>query len=105
MPPLNGTELINDPWGTIFSPWTNLFENVVGNGGVFYLFPLSVLAFALYTKTQNTLMPSMFIMASGALLAGGNIFIGATSIAAVYIIFTAIGITGLFISLFFQKGG
>lgn len=100
---LNGTELMNDPWGTIFSPFTNFFNDVIGNGQVFYLFPLVILTMGVQIKTQKPIMTSMFMIGSGALLSGGSLFWGATNMAMVFLIFAAMGLVGLFLSLIFQR--
>ncbi len=100
---LNGTEFMNDPWGTIFSPFTNFFEDAIGNGQVFYLFPLIILTFGIQIKTQNSIMTTMFMIGSGALLGAGSLFTGATSMAVMFTIFTALGFVGLFMSILFQR--
>lgn len=103
---INGTEFINDPWGTVFSPFTDFFNNIlpgVDVGHLFYLFPLIVLAFGVQIKTESGLMTSMFIIGSGALLGLSGIFVGATQIAVVFLVFSALGIVGMVTSLLFQK--
>jgi len=103
---LNGSELINNPWNVTWSPWTNLFRDMMGSGGVFWLVPLIALTFGIYIKTNgNTTMATAFMVGSGALLSGGSIFTGNTGMSLVFIIFTAIGLTGLFTSVLFQRGG
>lgn len=102
--PFNGSDLINEPWNTTFSPYTDLFDNLVGGAGaLFYLFPLSFIAIALYVKTRDPVVVSMFMLASGALCSGGSIWIGAIEMSLVFTIFAALGLAGLFISLFFKK--
>lgn len=91
--PLNGSELISQPWHTIFSPFTELF----GTG--FYLIPLSFLAVALYVKTHDYTVVSMFILASGSLFSTGGIFIGMGGMAFAYLLFAALGFIGLILSL------
>jgi len=100
---LNGTEFINNPWNTTFSPWTDLFNNMVGNGNVFYLFPLIILTIGVYIKTQSATMTSLFMIATGALCGTGSFFTGASTIALMFVIFTAIGFVGLFIGIIFQR--
>ena len=101
--PINGSEFMVDPWGTIFSPFTNFFYDIVGNGQVFYLFPLIILTMGVQIKTRNSVMTSMFMIGSGALLGSGGIFTGATSIAIAFLIFAALGLVGVFLSLIFQR--
>lgn len=101
--PFNGSDIITDPWNTTFSPFTDLFARVVGEGHLFYLVPLIFITIALYVKTRDPVMVSMFMLASGILLAGGNIFIGAIEMSGIFVIFAAIGIAGLFISLLLKR--
>ena len=101
---VNGSEFINDPWNTTFSPFTDLFEKVFGNGQVFFLFPLIILTMGIYYKTHNPVFTSTFMIASGALLSSGSLFAGAANMSVVFVIFTAMGIVALFISLIFQRG-
>jgi len=101
--PINGSDLINHPWNTTFSPFTDLFEQVAGYGAIFWLIPISIIGVALYTKTREPVMISMYMIVSGALLATGNIFIGAIEMSLVFVIFAAIGFVSLFISLFFRR--
>lgn len=100
---LNGSEFMVDPWGTIFSCFTDFFYDIVGNGQVFYLFPLVILTIGLQIKSQSSVMTSMFMIASGALLGSAGIFTGATSIAIAFLIFSALGFVGLFLSFIFQR--
>ena len=101
--PVNGTEMLNDPWNTTFSPFTNMFQDVIGNGQVFFLFPLIILTIGIQIKTENSIMTSLFMIASGALLGTGGLFAGATSMAMLFTIFAAMGLVGLFLSLIFQR--
>jgi len=54
----------------------------------------------LFKNEYEPTMPMMFMIASGALLSSGSIFAGMPGIPYALIIFTAIGITGLFTSLY-----
>lgn len=69
----------------------------------FYLIPLSFIALALYMKTRNPVLASSFIWASGLLLASGSIFASYPEMAFVFFIFTAVGIVGVILSVFFMK--
>lgn len=100
---LNGTEFMNDPWGTIWSPFTNMFNDIIGNGQVFFLFPLVIITLGVQYKTRKPVMTSMFMISSGAVLSGGSMFANAPGMAGAFIIFTALGIVGLFLSILFQR--
>lgn len=97
------SEFIGDPFGETFSPFTNLFQNVIGNGQVFYLVPLVISTFGIQIKTQNPVMTSMFMIGSGALLSSSTLFVGATDMSVMFTIFAALGIVSLFMSLIFQR--
>lgn len=101
--PLNGSEFMDQPWNTTFSPFTNFFENITGNGAVFYLIPFIVLTFGIYFKTKQPVMASLFMLASGSLLASSGYLVGMPEISAAFILFTAMGFVALFVSLLFQK--
>lgn len=100
---INGTTFMNNPWNTTFSPWTNMFETITGNGNAFYLFPLIILTIGVFVKTRDATMTSLFMITSGALCASGSFFTGAPNIALLFTIFTAIGFVGLFIGIIFQR--
>jgi len=103
--PVNGSEWRDSPWNTTLSPYTDTFDSIFGNGNVFYLFPLIVLAFALYMHTKNPVMAAMFIVGSGGILAMGTMFSGLTDLSMMFTIFAAIGITIIVISFIFQRRG
>jgi len=94
---INGTDFIDNPWNTTFKVFTDLL------GAGFYLVPLSFIAVALYVKTRNPTTVSAFIWASGILMASGSIFMDYPEMAIAYSIFTAFGIVGVILSVFFMK--
>lgn len=95
--PINGSELINDPFNTIFSPFTNL----LGSG--FFLIPLTFICVALYIKTREPAVVSVFMLASGTMLMGVDIFAGYESMGLAYALFAALGLIGLVLSLYFMR--
>ena len=102
---LNGTEFKNAPWNTTFSPYTDIFEKIFGNGNVFYLIPLIVLAFAIYIKTENPTFAAVFIIASGGIFSMSTWLSGLPEMGMMFTIFTAMGITILVASIIFQRKG
>ena len=94
---VNGSTLINDPWNTILSP----FLNMLGNG--FYLFPITFIALALYVKTHDVMLVSVWLILSGILLSSGSVFTGYMEMSIVYLVVIALGFAGLFYS--FVWGG
>jgi len=103
--PVNGSDFIDEPFNTTLKPFTDLFERFLGEGFglAFFIIPLSIIAVALYMKTRDPVMVSMYMLASGALFASGGAFMGMGGMVIVYILFAALGITGLFMSLFFRR--
>jgi len=94
---INGSDLIDNPWNTTFSTFTDQL------GSMFWLIPVSFIAVALYIKTRNPVLVSSYMIASGLLLASGNMFVGAPEMMFVYIIFSVLGLVGLILGVFFIK--
>lgn len=99
------SDFLDEPMGTIFEPFTDLFEVLINPnaGGVFYLFPLIVLTYAVHIKVKQPAVTSMFMIGAGATLSSGGLFWGASAMAAVFLIFSAMGVVGLFLSIYFQR--
>ena len=95
--PFNTSPIINDTFNTTFSPYTNLL------GNLFWLIPLSVIATALYVKTQNIIAVFAFLAASSSMLVAGNIYIGSPEIAFIYIVVSALALVGLVLSILFIR--
>lgn len=95
---LNGSELINNPFRTIFSPFTDLF------GSGFWIIPLSFIAVALYVKTRNITLVGMYMLVVGILWSSGNIFIEFSSMGIVYILFALIGFISIMLGIFNIRG-
>ena len=100
---INGSDLVEEPFNTTFSPFTRLFENLIGDGMVFFIIPLMFIAGALYYKTKDPAIVSMFMIVSGGLFAGGSIFVGMIHVSVVFIIFAALGLGGLVISILLDR--
>lgn len=97
MPGINGSDILSDPWGTTFSPFTDLFNSA------FWLIPLSFICVALYVKTRNPVGVSAFMVCSGLILSSGNMFMNHPEMSYLYMIFAAIGFIGVIIGVFFIK--
>ena len=105
---LNGSELIDNPFNVSYSPFTDLFEDMMGNnmGIVFWFIPMIALTLGVYIKTKDPVMTSAFMIVTGSLLSASSaIFLSETHMYVVFVIFTAIGITSMFITLFLQRKG
>ena len=94
---VNASELVYSPWTTVFSP----FVDLLGTG--FYLIPVSFIAVALYIKTKDLMVSSVWLIASGLLLSGGGIFAGYWEMSSLYVLVCALGVTGTVMSIFFMR--
>ena len=100
----NGSDLINQPFNTTFSPYTDLFDYMIsGAGAMFFLVPLIFISIALFVKTKDITVVGMFMLASGGLASGTTLFVGAVDASLIFTIFAAIGITALFVSFLFKR--
>lgn len=90
---VNATELINNPWETIFSP----FEDIIPG---FWLIPIGVIAVALFIKTRSITVSSIWLFASCIMLGSGNLFVNNPEIAFVYFLFAVFGFIGVIVSLY-----
>jgi hypothetical protein len=96
---INGSDLVNQPWNTTFSPYINL----LGQGWL--LIPISFLAAAIFVKTHDPALLSGFMIITGAMLTAGSlvggIFAGFAPATFIYLLFTVIGIAVLFYNVFY----
>jgi len=93
---INGSELIDSPWETVFSAFTDLF----GTG--FYLFPLVLVSAIIFVKTRDIVTVGGFMLASGAVLASVDLFSGYPEMSFVFVVFATIGIIALVLGLYFN---
>jgi len=102
---INGTELVDKPWETVFSPYTDLFASIlgVGLGNGAFLIPISFIGAALFWKSKSPVTVGMYLITTGALLSGGGLFTGMTQMILVYIIVVAMGIGSLFVGIFLRR--
>ena len=94
---INGSDLINQPWNTTFSPYIHLF----GQGWI--LIPISFIAAALFIKVRDPIILSVYMIITGIFLTGATISMFDSFPAAVipYILFTVIGIAVLLHGVFY----
>lgn len=94
---INGSDLVNQPWNTTFSPYIALF----GQGWL--IIPVSFIAAALFMKTRDPILLSMFMIITGILFSAATITLFDTFPEAVvpYMLFTVIGIAVLFHGVFY----
>jgi len=102
---INGTNATDDIIGTALSPFTNLFQQIIGNGNVFYLVPIIALSLGIWYKTDEPVFASMFIIGVGGILGMGSLLAGVEDLGIMFTIFAAIGLTILIISLILERRG
>ena len=102
----NATDFWSNPFGNLFSTWTDLFARILGPGAgnVFWLVPIMVLAWGVYLKTDDPMMGAVFLMGGCALMGSGSIFTGAIGAGIVFIIITALAMTGMILKIVYHKG-
>jgi len=93
---VNGSDLISNPWDTIWKPFIDIF------GGGFWLIPIGTVALALYVKTREVSVSSIWLMIS-CFLVGSTVFSSHPEISFIYFVFTVIGLIGTVVSIFFMK--
>ena len=102
--PLNMSEFMDNPFDTVYSPFTDFFQTYIGVGNAFWLFLLVIFTVGIYIKTEgNAIMASMFMMATGAILGSANVFANQPDMSFAFYIFSALGVAGLFISVIYQN--
>ena len=94
---INGTDLVNQPWNTTFSPFIHLF----GQGWL--IIPLSFIAVALFLRTRDPILVSIYMIIVGALFSTGGLFIGFQPMVLAYVLFTVLGIAVLIYGIFFAE--
>lgn len=100
---LNGTEFVRDPFGTIFSPYTDIFQKTIGNGAVFYIVLIMIFAYGLWIKTENAMFVAMFVVTSGATL-GISVYLQfLPELGMIFTVFTALALTGLIVMILLQR--
>lgn len=92
---INGSDLVNRPWNTTFSPYINLF----GQGWL--IIPVAFITAALFVKTRDSVVVSMFMILSGALLGVTTLFMGFPQASFIFGFFAALGIAVMFYNVFY----
>lgn len=94
---INGSDMVYQPWNTTFSPFIALF----GQGWL--LIPVSFIAAALFMKTRDTILLSVFMIITGVLLSGATYTLFSSFPGAIlpYLLFTVIGVAVLLHGVFY----
>jgi len=96
---LNGTNLTEDPFNTIFSPFTELL------GSAFWLLPITVIAAALFMKTKNITVVGAWLLGAGMFMGSANIFSGYPAILDFYLALIVIGVISIIAGIVLQEKG
>jgi hypothetical protein len=99
---INGSEFVNNPIGTAFKPFTDLFQQIFGNGDIFYMLPIIGLTLAIYFKSDDPTITSVFMIGTGGLLGISTLTVGYTSLGIMFGVFAGIGIAILIVDLILQ---
>lgn len=99
----NATIIKDNPLNYTLSPYTNLFEKIFGSGEVFYFIPILGLSLALWYKTDEPVVVSIFLIIAGSILGFYNISHGFTTLDIICTIIVAIGITILIVSFILHR--
>lgn len=94
---INGSELLEDPISTIFSPYINLL------GSSFWLVPISIISAALYVKTKNITVVGAWLLGAGMLMSTANIFAGFPAVLDLYMFLVVIGIVSIIIGIIMER--
>lgn len=92
---INGSDLINQPWNTTFFP----FIRLLGQGWV--IVPLSFIGAALFMKTKDTALLSIYLIMVGAMLGVASAWAGWTGAALLFFIMAGLGIAVLMYNVFY----
>lgn len=92
---INGSDIINQPWNTTFMP----FIRILGQGWV--LVPLAAIGAALFVKTRDTAIISVYLIIIGALVGSASLWGGFTETALLFFVMAAVGIAVLMYNVFY----
>jgi len=94
---INGSELVDDPFNTIFSPFTDLL------GSAFWLIPIGIIAAALYVRTRNITVVGAWLLGAGMLMSTANIFSGYPMILDFYMFVVVIGVVSIILGILLER--
>jgi len=92
---INGSDLINQFYNTTFSS----FIRVLGQGWI--IVPFSFIGAALFVKTRDTALLSIYLIMIGAFIGAGSAWAGFLGAAVLFFVMAAIGIAALIYNVFY----
>jgi len=93
---INGSDLITQPWNTTWSPFTNLPW-----GFAFFIIPIAFIGAALFVKTRDPTLLSVYFIITGAMLTFGGVWAGAMEAALLFVVIVLISIASLIYNVFY----
>jgi len=95
---INGSDIVNQPWNTTFSPYIHLF----GQGWL--VIPVTFIGGALMIKYREPTVLSVYMILSGSLLLASSIMTDTfPGIVIIYMLITVLGIAYLLYSSFYGR--
>ena len=91
----NASHLITQPFNTTFSAYTNLF------GMAFFLIPVAFIGAALFIKTKDITLTSIYFIMMSAFLLMGAAYYNALGAAMIFGIVAIFGIATLLYNVFY----
>ena len=91
----NGTDLVNHPFNTTFSTYTHLF------GMAFFIIPVAFIGAALFLKTRDIVLVSIYFIMMSAFLMVGSAYFGQDQASLFFGLIAAIGIGVLLYGIFY----
>jgi hypothetical protein len=92
---INGSDIINQPYNTTFASYIR----VLGQGWI--IVPFAFIGAALFAKTRDTAIVSIYLVAIGAFIGAGSAWAGYTGAALLFFIMAALGIAALMYNVFY----
>ena len=92
---INCSDLINQPYNTTFATYIR----VLGQGWI--ILPFAFIGGALYMKTRDTALISIYMISIGAFIGAGSAWAGFTGAALLFFIMAALGIATLMYNVFY----
>lgn len=93
--PFNGSDLINQPFNTTFSAYTHFF------GMAFFIIPIAFIGAALFLKTRDVTLVSIYFIMSSAFLLFGSAYVGAMGAATLFALIATLGVAALLYNVFY----
>jgi len=96
--PLNGTQLMENPFEVMMTPYTELF----GIGA--YLIIIVFIVGAIYIKTRDVMATAAALIIASMLFATAGIYNDFPQLVIISVVVVILAVIGLIISFMFQKG-